>query len=57
MSCEYTTFLADLSAEQTRALSSQVGIANPLTAPVAELYNSLLDSDKAMEIHEEVFGG
>jgi len=57
MSDQYTTFLADLTPEQTRALASQVGIDGALSVPVSKLYNLLLDSDQAMEIHEEVFGG
>jgi len=57
MSCKYTEFLADLSDQQVRALSHQAGIAGAMTYPVTKLYNLLLDSDKAIEIHEEVFGG
>jgi len=57
MSCKYTEFLAGLSDQQVRALSHQAGIAGAMTYPVAKLYNLLLDSDEAIEIHEEVFGG
>ena len=57
MSCEYTEFLAGLTDQQVRALASQAGIAGAMTSPVQKLYNLLLDSDKAMEVHEEVFCG
>lgn len=56
MSCEYTEFLADLTDPQVRALASQVGIAGAMTYPVPKLYNLLLDSDKAMEVHSDVYG-